>query len=395
MICPNCGKEYNEKMTCCISCGASLVPYDQDTEQTVFETVLSEAGTENENYENAFNGFVRSREGHSEYPKNENDGGKNIPEDIAEEFIPVQTKSGNDTVSRAAKSIGSLAAAAVMTALIILSAASFSVRLITDSRKISEFADDLDVMSLPVVQTGMISPGKYDISPDATVQEAIFVMSDGTGLTREDIREIYENSTANDFLAAQLNAYAEYIREGELPEKLTPEKLKAVFSENIGLISDAIGKPLSQHNIDLAFSELDRTENMLEAISPSGLESVIGGSTLTVLRLFSSLPVMIGGACAAAAMLIILHAINGRTEKVLGWGGGAILTSGAIVLITAFLCSVQVFFTGQDRFVRSIMKCVTDVINPDIYKLGTVLAVIGAVMLLWSATLKKYRSEKQ
>lgn len=391
MICPNCGKEYNEKMTCCISCGASLVPYEHDTEQTTFETVLPEAVPGPEYSEDS--SVIREyREKAPDDPDvNKKDENENIPADT----VPQKTKKGTTPVSRAAKNIGSFAAAAVMFILTILSAASFSVRLMTDSKKISEFADDLDVMNLPAAQTWIGSSENYDIAPDATVQEAIFVMSNGTGLTKEDIREIYENSTANDFLASQLNGYADFIREGELPERLTAEKLKAVFSENIGLISDAIGKPLSQHNIDLAFSELDSTENILEAISPSELENVIGGSALTAFRLFSSLPVMMIEACAAAAMLIILRAINGKTEKVLGWGGGALLMSGAAVLTAAFLCSVQVFFIDQDRFVRSIIKCVTDVINPDIYRLGGILSIIGAVMLLWSATLKKYRSAKQ
>ena len=386
MICPNCGKEYNEKMTCCISCGAALVPYEQESEQTAFESVIPEALPESKYDESVSVGFVRGLEGHSEYPPE-----PEVQESYAEEAVPVTVKSVGVSASRAAKNIGSFAAAAVMFALIILSSASFTARLITDSRKISEFAEKLDVMSLPAAQTVMLSSGSYEIAPDATVQEAIFVMSNGTGLTREDIREIYENSTVGNFLASQLDGYAGLIRDGEIPEKLTPEKLKAVFSENISLISEAIGKPLSQHDIDLAFSELDRTENVLEAIAPSKLESVIGDSALTALRLFSSLPVIIGEACAAAAMLIILWAINHRPGKVLGWGGGAVLAGGVTVLITAFLCSVQVFFTGQDRFVRSIAKCVTDVITPDIYRLGGTLAVIGVVMLLWAATLHKSR----
>ena len=385
MICPNCGKEYNEKMTCCISCGSSLVPYEHDSEQTVLEPIIPEAVPEPAyGSEPLPIGFVRGLEGHSEYPPE-----PEPPEPASEESIPVAVRSGGISASEAAKNIGSFAASVIMLAFIILSAASFTVRLITDSRKISEFADTLDVMSLPAAETGMIRTDGYGIAPDATLQEAIFVMSSGTGLSKEDIREIYENSTVGDFLADQLDGYANFIREGELPEKLTPEKLKAVFSENIGLISEAIGQPLSQHDIDMAFSELDHTENVLEAIAPSKLESLMGDGALTALRLFSSLPVIIGEACAAAVMLIVLWSINRRAEKVLGWGGGTILAGGAIVLITAFLCSVQVFFTGQDRIVRSIAKCVTDVINPDIYRLGGILAIIGIVMLLWSATLRK------
>lgn len=376
MICPNCGKEYNEKMTCCISCGTELVPHEQDSEQVCFEPIIPEAVPE-ETVLPPENGFVRGLEGHSEYPPE--------PEENIEISVPVKKKS---SAAAAARGIGSFTAATAMFALIILTAASLAIRLITDSEKISRFASRLDVMSLPAAQTVMLTAYDYEISPDATIQEAIFIMSTGTGLTREDIRKIYESSTVQNFLGEQLSGYAEFIREGELPEKLTAEKLKEVFSENISLISDAIGKPLTQHDIELAFAELDRTEPVLEAIAPSRLENVVGEATLTLLRLVSSMPVIIGEGAAAAAMLVVLWAINRKPGKILGWGGAAVFAGGTAVLVTVFLFSVQVFFSGMDRLVKSVAKCAAEVIAPDIYRFGGTLAVLGAVMLLWAFTLK-------
>ena len=376
MICPNCGKEYNEKMTCCISCGAELVPHEHNTEQVCFEPIIPEAIPEDSDIP-AVSGFVRELERHSERPPQ--------PEENIEIPVPVKKKS---SAAAAARGIGSFAAAMAMFALIILTAASLTIRLITDSEKISRFTSRLDVMSLPAAQTVMLTAYDYEISPDATIQEAIFIMSDGTGLTREDIRKIYESSTVQNFLSDQLSGYAEFIREGELPEKLTSEKLKEVFSENISLISDAIGKPLTQHDIELAFAELDRTEPVLEAIAPSRLENVVGESTLTLLRLVSSLPVIIGEGAAAAAMLAVLWAINRKPGKILGWGGAAVFAGGSAVLIIAFLFSVQVFFAGMDRLFKSIAKCAAEVIAPDIYRFGGALAILGAVMLLWALTLK-------
>lgn len=376
MICPNCGKEYNEKMTCCISCGAELVPHEHNTEQVCFEPIIPEAIPEDSDIP-AVSGFVRELERRSERPPQ--------PEENIEIPVPVKKKS---SAAAAARGIGSFAAAMAMFALIILTAASLTIRLITDSEKISRFTSRLDVMSLPAAQTVMLTAYDYEISPDATIQEAIFIMSDGTGLTREDIRKIYEGSTVQNFLSDQLSGYAEFIREGELPEKLTSEKLKEVFSENISLISDAIGKPLTQHDIELAFAELDRTEPVLEAIAPSRLENVVGEATLTLLRLVSSLPVIIGEGAAAAAMLAVLWAINRKPGKILGWGGAAVFAGGSAVLIIAFLFSVQVFFAGMDRLFKSIAKCAAEVIAPDIYRFGGALAILGAVMLLWALTLK-------
>ncbi len=384
MICPNCGKEYNEKMTCCISCGSPLIPYDQEMEQLSFESMIPESAADNAGKKDADirqNGLEYGTVKYSGYPAED-------PE-LPEDNVPVKVYDDKKAFpQKAAVRAASFAAAAVMFVFVMLAAASFTVRLITDSKKLSEFAERLDVMNLPAAQAG-ISNGGYNISDDATVQEAIFVMSEGTGLTREDIKEIYENSTASDFLASQLEGYALFIRSGDIPDKLTSEKLKAVFSENIDLISSSMGKPLSGHDIDLAFSELERAEPVLEEISPSRLEAVLGEGALAALRLFSSLPVITAEWCAAAAVLIILRALNKRAEYVLAWGGGALLSGGAVILAAAFLCSMQVFFTGQDRFVRSIIKCVTDVIDPDIYRLGGILAAVGAIMILWAVTIRK------
>lgn len=395
MICPNCGKEYNEKMTCCISCGADLVPYESESEQACFEPIIpdipdisdiSESGLRNETVSEVSEvsvGFERTLKGHSEYPPKKT-------ENAAKDGSSAHKRKGL-AVSGAARGIGSFAASAVMFALIIIASAAAGARLITSSGKISEFAARLDVMNLPASDTVMFAADDYQIEPDATLQEAIFVMSAGTGLTREDIRRIYESSTAEDFLASQLSGYAGYIRDGELPEKLTSEKLKEVFSENIGLIGSAIGKPLSQHDIDLAFAELDRAEPVLEAIAPSRIESTASSGTLTILRLFTSVPVIIGESAAAAAMLIVLWAINRRSERVLGWGGGTVFAGGAVILVTTFLTAAQVFFSEQDRFFRSVAKCAAAVIAPDLYRIGGSLAALGAVMLLWAATLKKQR----
>ena len=383
MICPNCGKEYNDRMTCCISCGSDLVPHDSEQigfEQVSIQPVIPDI-KDTETTERA--GFIRVVEGHSEYPPLTSPP---VSASASAAFASAAlTVKKNTPAAGVFRSIGSFAAAAVMFVLIVLTAVSAAVRLMTDSEKISEFADRLDVMNLPVER---IAASDYEISSDATVQEAVFVMSAGTGLTKEDIRYIYESSTAEDFLASQLNGYADFIRNGELPEKLTSEKLKEVFSENITLISSAIGKPLSQHDIDLAFAELDRTEPVLEAISPSKLEKTLDGSILTVLRLFCSVPVIIGETAAAAAMLVVLWAINRRPGNVLAWGGGAALTGGVFVLVGTFLSSAQVFLSGQDRFVRSIAKCVMGVISPDLYRMGGTLAVLGVVMLIWAGTLK-------
>ncbi len=377
MICPNCGKEYNEKMTCCISCGADLVPFEQDSEQTVFEPIILETAAESppETEKTEKSDFVRKLP-EKPFP---------APKDIS---VPVIKKKRFSSVSGAARFTGSLITSVFMFMFILMSASAAALRLATDNENIAEFAGRVDVMSLPAAQA-VITDGRYSIEDGATVQEAIYVMSQGTGLTRDDIRTIYETSTVRNFLTSQLTGYAEFIRSGKVPEKLTSEKLKDVFSENLGLIDNAMGKPLSQHDIDLAFSEIDRFQPKLDKLSPSSLEAAVGENGLAAVRLFSSVPFIVGTAALAVAMLPLLRAINKRGARTLAWGGGAVISGGAVVLAATFLFSVQFPFSGQDRLVRSLAKYAADVISPDLYRIGGSLAVLGIVMLIWAASLRK------
>lgn len=385
MICPNCGKEYNEKMTCCISCGTDLVPCERDSEQTAFEPLIPEESFKAAASESA--GFVREISGHSAAPSN-------TAEDICEDIpVPAAAERSPLSVSGAARFAGSLVSSLMMFAFILLFSASSAVRLATSDAKIARFAESLDVMNLPAAEAAIPTEG-YGVSEDATVQEAIFVMSRGTGLSREDIKKIYETSTIKEFITAQLTDYALFVRSGKIPEKLTADKLKGVFSENLSLIDDALGRPLSQHDINMAFSEIDSVQPVLDKLSPDSLEELMGGGGIAALRLLSSMPIVIGAAALAMAMLPLLRAINKKNSAMLLWGGGTALAGGAAVSAAIFLFTVQPA-PIRDKLFRSIAKCAADVIAPDLYRIGGVLAVLGTVMLIWAGTLRKAQTANQ
>ncbi|MBQ8787205.1 MAG: zinc ribbon domain-containing protein [Oscillospiraceae bacterium] len=377
MICPNCGKEYNEKMTCCISCGADLVPFEKATEQTSIE-ILS--------HENEIEPIIPEML-HEPEPVSQNTGFVRKLESKAEEItIPVKHYSGS-ALSGAAKFTGSLITSVLMLALIIAAVAAAAFRFVTDKDNISEFAYTLDIMALPASNELIAQNSSF--SSDATVQDAIYTLSLGTGLTRDDIRTIYEESTMKKFLAARLTEYADFIRNGNVPEKLTSEQLKTVFSENISLIDNTMGHSLNQHDINLAYSEIERTEPLLEIISPENMEYTIGDNTLAAMRLFGSVPAIVVASSLAASMLIVLRAINKKSTRVLTWGGGTILTGGAAVLAVTFLFSLQLPYADSDRFAKTILKCTCDVISPDLYKIGGLLAAAGVVMLIWAESLRR------
>ena len=366
MICPNCGKEYNEKMTCCISCGADLVEDEKETEGTSTLDLPQESEP-----------LVNPSITEPVYVHSDSV----VSFDSEDMVVPIKHRSNKAALSGAARFTGSLITAVLMFALILTFAAAAGFRLITDENKIADFTDKLDIMALPA--ENFIGNGS------ATIQDAVYTMSQGTGLTRDNIRTIYEKSTAKKFLAAQLTGYAEYIRNGTVPERLTSEQLKEVFDENIPLIDSTMGYPLNEHDIALARAEIERAEPLLEMLSHENVEKTIGENTLVAIRLFSSAPTIVCSAALAASMLIVLRAINKNSRKVLNWGGGTILAGGAAVLASAFLFSAQLPYSNTDRFVRGVLKCVCDVISPDMYRIGGTLAVLGIVMLIWAESLRR------
>jgi len=366
MICPNCGKEYNEKMTCCISCGADLVEAEKESEETLGDDLPQEA-------EPLVNPIIpESVRVHSDAV---------VSFDSGDIIVPIKHRNRKTALSGAARFTGSLVTAVLMFALIMTSVAAAGLRLLTDKNKIADFTEKLDIMALPA--ENFIDNGS------ATIQDAVYTMSQGTGLTRDNIRTIYEKSTAKNFLAAQLAGYAEYIRNGTAPERLTAEQLKKVFEENIPLIDSTMGYPLNEHDIALARAEIERAEPLLEMLSHENVEKTIGEDTLVAIRLFSSVPTIVCTAALAASMLIVFRTINKKSTKVLNWGGGTILAGGAAVLATAFLFSAQLPYSNTDRLVRTLLKCVCDVISPDMYRIGGTLAVLGIVMLIWAESLRR------
>lgn len=370
MICPNCGKEYNEKMTCCISCGADLVEAEKETEVMPEDAVVPEAEP-----------LVNPSVPEFEYVRSD----AVVSFDSEDMIVPIKHRSRKTSLSDVARFAGSLVTAVLMFALIMTSSAAAVFRLLTDKNKIADFTEKLDIMALPA--ENFVDDGSV------TIQDAVYTMSQGTGLTRDNIRTIYEKSSAKKFLAAQLTGYAEYIRSGTVPERLTAEQLKKVFDENIPLIDSTMGYPLNEHDIALARAEIERAEPLLEMLSHENVERTIGENTLVAIRLFSSVPTIVCTAVLAGSMLLIFRGINKKSTKVLNWGGGTILAGGAAVLASAFLLSIQLPYRNTDRFVRTVLKCVCDVISPDMYRIGGTLAVLGFVMLIWAESLRRSRAD--
>lgn len=380
MICPNCEKRYNEKMNFCISCGVRLVAeQDSDADSTIPETESLASDTPEYEYTGFIHEIAECTVHDEPNLKSEN---KTIP-------IPVKEKKSGFSFLNLTRFTVSLIISVIMLTLILAATSSAALRMVTAEKYIDDFIENLDIMKLPAFQVGLTRQAN-SIDETATVQEAIYAMSRGTGLSPDDIETIYDESTIPDFITEHLEEYADFIRSGNTPDKITSEDLKKVFDDNLELINSSMKKPLSQNDINIVFSEIDRISHTLEEISVSSLENSLGEKTFTALRLFSSVPVIVGIATLAAAMIPLLGVINRKGRRVLLWSGATVLAGGFSILAATFLFSMQIPFSVQDKMIRSIAKCAADTIAPDLYCIGTVLAALGIIMLICAKILKRH-----
>ena len=109
-------------------------------------------------------------------------------------------------------------------------------RAITDESNAAEAVRNMDILNIPAKELHISAFENDTFSDDSTVGEAIAAMTVGSGVDESNIRRIYERSTVKEFIGNTAAEYAEYIRSGEKPEEVTPEKVKSLLGENISVI---------------------------------------------------------------------------------------------------------------------------------------------------------------
>lgn len=390
MVCPKCGKVYNNRLKFCISCGAELVEGEDnqatDTAITMSGGVfgnIAEFPTEAEQ-----SGFVRE----IDHVKKKDTDTAELP--LSEqETVPVTVKSAEKSAAggkRFARNTAVVLMSAVLFAAMTLLLCTYAGRLLTSESTINDAVRNIDLLNIPVSELGVIQTEGYNIPSGATVEEAITVMTAGSGITSGNIRRICENSTFRSFLSGIVTEYAEYLRNGTQPDKLTAERIKNLLSENLSVINRNTGYPLIDSDIELAYAEIERSSAAFESLSVNGIESTPAGKYIRLVRALISVPAMIAEAAAVAAAILIIAVTAKKLPKTLKAVGVPCIAAGAAVLILTFLTSMQIGpFSALTGLEREVLKAVTASTELNFYQIGGVLVFAGTAASVWAASLQR------
>ncbi len=367
MTCPKCNKIYNDHVTICISCGTELVPDEPVpiTEETVTEGVFTQA---EETAAASENQYVR-----------------NITVSSSPVTVPLTEQPSAYKRNGIAKAALSGFLTAALFAVTMLTFGAFTLRQLTETDNIVSVVRNFDLLSLPAAEIGISE------DTDATIGDAVAVMTTGTGLDNAKIRTVYENSTIKDFLCSVFIQYGEYLRNGVQPETITADTLKSLFSENISVISVGTGYVISEKDMTLAFEQIDSLSHLLGNFSVSSIESRMGGA-LDFARAYISLPVLIAGIVAAAALIAAIYGAAKTTDGALSCSGGAFLGAGLVIITLTFMLSMQLgIFDFTNSAARELTRCISSACSDFMYGTGAVISVFGAAALIWAATLRKLK----
>ncbi len=399
MTCPECGKEYGEKLTFCISCGARLIcisgEIDDDIKTqenngnaigTDCYTDITEQGKTAEGLNQRKNIHITSNSGVipdiNELNPVSDEMEYHETEDKGFAALKIESRQKKNIFKRLGINAVSFGVTILMFCFIIVTFGSFVGRRLTDEKQINEFINRTDLLRLPAAELSFVDKDSYPIESDATLLDAIYTMSEGTGISKDNIRNIYNDSTIKDFISNIIIGYAGYIRTGEQPEKLTAEKIKQVYTDNIGMINTMIKAELTEHDINLAYNEIDKTSPVLDSISAEKLENSMISAWITPFRLYISTPVLVAGTVLTFFMLIILITVNKDVKKALKWCGIPLIISGAAILCLTYLVSMRVMFgIIKSESVKMLLHSISEVISGEMYLTGACIAVLGILFV--------------
>ena len=385
MICPKCGKTYTNKVTYCISCGTELVPEEEKAAEAAEETetpsadgVFDGIGSESETPRNIMMSSVSPAPEHPEPPKIKTE-------------MPVKEKHSASEIGKAVlKRTVSACLSALLAASALLGFGTAAARELTDKSVVAQAVRSADLLSVPAKELGITENSGFDIPEGATVEEAVAVMAAGSGVDSGNIRRIYESSTLREFISSTAAEYAEYLRSGSQPDKLTAERIKSVFLENLSVISSNTGVDLSESDIELACREIERSGEMLSSISVSSIENGASGKLIRIARAYMSVPVLIAEITAAAVIVILLAIVNKNAVSVLKYAGIPVFIAGAAALAAAFMFSMQIGpFSGLTGLALETVKGLSSAASGSLYRMGGTMLLIGAAAMSVSAAMKK------
>ena len=139
--------------------------------------------------------------------------------------------------------------------------------------------------------------------------------SKAAGVDENNIRRIYNSSTFKEFLGSTASQYASYIRSGKKPDEITPERVKSLLGENVSVISGSTGIPLSESDLELAYTQIELSQDALACLSTSNLESGRNGEILKSVRAFLSVPFLLSELIVSAVLIAVIAFANKSFER--------------------------------------------------------------------------------
>lgn len=361
MICPNCGKTYGNKITYCISCGTALENEKEAPEKEMPETeeppitVTSSQITDEPKTE-----AVRS---------------------ISMTTLPENEKSAEKIKSAGASGgVVSALIAILLYAAMLLIFTSCIGRAATDESNILKAVRNMDLLNIPAKELGIDGA---DISDNSTVSEAIAAMAVGSGVDSGNIRQIYERSTVRDFIGNTIADYAEYIRSGKKPDKITADSIKALFGENISVINTNIGTELSQNDIELAYKQIELSEDILSALDMSKLEEGSIGNIFKAVRAFISVPAIIAELVFAAVAAVFIFVANKNSVRSMRFCGIPVFLAGLTTAMLTFMFSMQLgFFGNMSGLTKEAATGIAASLSENAYQISVIMMILGVCVLI-------------
>lgn len=364
MICPKCGKIYGSKISYCISCGTKLEPEKNHTDNVPDEQSAKTISL-------SANLFAPNE------PLTEPSAAvRSISMTSPSERLHRKKESGGFLKTAAS----TLLSVSVFAAMLLFFGSSIG-RAVTDGSNASEAVRNMDILNIPAKELKIDIP--ESTSEEQTVGEAIAAMTVGSGVDESNIRRIYERSTMKEFIGNTAAEYAEYIRSGKRPEEVTPERIKSLLGENISVISTNTGIPLTDSDIELAYSRIELSEDALACLSASNLEQGRSGEVLKAVRAYLSLPIVIAELIFSAAAASAVIVINKNKRRSMVFCGVPIFLAGFTAAVFTFMFSMQLgFFGGLNGLEKETAAGISSAVSETAYRISAAMMFAGLCILI-------------
>jgi hypothetical protein len=260
-------------------------------------------------------------------------------------------------------------------ALILCGGVSAALRYALYPENIEGMVASIDFLELPAPSelTDMMN---IDTN---TLGEAVYTFAEPTGLSKDDVDYIYENSTFRDGFASILTGYADFLRDGVVPPDVTTEDIKALFDDNLKVMNEAFGKDMTNSNIAAVYANIELSEELLSDID---IHSLTTGrdQTINVLRSLISYPAFIAEAAIILLLMIFIGQINKKAAPALLVTGVAGTAAAVLTALAVLLFSNQII--GLPETEKIILGSALSFIAPVIYIGAAAAAFIGIIFIV-------------